>query len=117
MPSRGRERLPCGTENTVLDEEYCAAHAGFKPGEFVILAVSDDGCGMDRETLNKVFDPFFTTKEIGKGTGLGLATVYGIVKQNEGVINAYSEPDKGTSFKYLSAPSREEEPKGGSRRK
>ena len=108
----GTGKITIETENTVLDEEYCAAHAGFKPGEFVILAVSDDGRGMDRETLNKVFDPFFTTKEMGKGTGLGLATVYGIVKQNEGVINAYSELDKGTSFSiYL--PRHEGETEGG----
>jgi PAS domain S-box-containing protein len=91
------------TGNAVFDETYCVDHPGFIAGEYALLAVSDDGCGMDKETIDQIFEPFFTSKEIGKGTGLGLSMVYGIVKQNNGFINVYSEPGIGTTFRiYLS---------------
>ena len=86
------------TRNASIDEEYCSHNAGFVPGEYVQLVVSDNGCGMDREVRSHIFEPFFTTKGSGKGTGLGLATVFGAVKQNNGFINVYSEPKIGTSF-------------------
>ncbi|MCF8112151.1 MAG: PAS domain S-box protein [Desulfobacteraceae bacterium] len=90
------------TENAEFDKEYCEIHTGFLPGQFVMLAVSDSGCGMSKEVQEHVFEPFFTTKEVGKGSGLGLPTVYGIVKQNSGFVNVYSEPGIGTTIKiYL----------------
>jgi CheY-like chemotaxis protein len=90
------------TGNVILDEDYCRHNPGMIPGDYVLLDVSDDGCGMDEEVLGKLFDPFFTTKDVGKGTGLGLPTVYGIVKQNRGFVDVCSEPGHGSTFRiYL----------------
>jgi len=94
----GVGKITVETGNSTLDEQYCDGHAGFVSGDYVRLVVCDNGCGMDRQILAHIFEPFFTTKKVGEGTGLGLATVYGAVKQNNGFIYAESEPGQGATF-------------------
>ena len=98
----GVGKISIETGNTVLDEGYCADHVGSVPGDYVMLSISDNGCRMDRKVQDHIFEPSFTTKEVGQGTGLGLATTYGIVKQNGCYIDVYSQPGQGSTFRiYL----------------
>jgi CheY-like chemotaxis protein len=100
MPEGGK--LTIETNNAYLDEEYCRQHGGLTPGQYVLIAVSDNGAGMSEATLERAFEPFFTTKETGKGTGLGLSQVYGFIKQSGGHVKIYSELGHGSSVKlYL----------------
>jgi CheY-like chemotaxis protein len=109
MPDGGT--LVIETENVTLTDDYLDSHVGARAGEYVLLSVSDTGEGMDKDIVEHIFEPFFTTKEFGKGTGMGLASVYGIVKSYGGYISCYSEVGQGTTFKlYLPAAERQAVP-------
>ncbi|WP_051327515.1 PAS domain S-box protein [Desulfatibacillum aliphaticivorans] len=94
----GKGKITIKTDNVAFDEALCAEHIGCAPGEYILLAISDNGCGMDELTRDNLFEPFFSTKDVGSGTGLGLSAIYGIIKQNGGFITVYSELGQGTTF-------------------
>ncbi len=107
MPKGGK--ITIETKNVKIDDNYIKKYSELKPGSYAMIAVTDTGTGMTKETVDKIFEPFFTTKGLGKGTGLGLSTVYGIVKQSNGYVSCYSEPGRGTCFKiYLPSADAEE---------
>ena len=111
MPEGGS--LIIETENVMLTESYCEDHLWASPGRYVLISVTDTGCGVPRDKLESVFEPFYTTKPAHKGTGLGLSMVYGIVRQHDGIVNVYSEVGKGTTFKvYLPQSERKAEDVG-----
>jgi CheY-like chemotaxis protein len=108
LSTNARDAMPHGgnllveTDRQQMTERFACAHSVGEPGDYAVISISDNGTGMDVDTMHKLFEPFFTTKDIGKGTGLGLAIVYGIVKQHRGYVSVYSEIGKGTTFKiYL----------------
>lgn len=102
MEEQGQGEITIETSFSRFDERDCTHKAGFQPGDYILLSFTDNGCGMEKESLENIFEPFYTTKGMGKGTGLGLATIYGIIKQNRGFIDVYSEPGEGTTFRiYL----------------
>jgi CheY-like chemotaxis protein len=108
MPKGGKLRI--GTASVEIGDDYVRQHLESRAGTFVCVTITDSGCGMDRQTLERIFEPFFSTKEVGKGTGLGLATVYGIVKQHRGWVEVSSQVGSGTTFKiYFPATARKNE--------
>jgi CheY-like chemotaxis protein len=111
MPQGGR--LTIEASNVLLDESYCADNAEVRPGQYVLIAVTDEGVGMREEVATRAFEPFFTTKETGQGTGLGLSRVYGFVKQSGGHVKIYSEPGHGTTVRVYLPRARDDKKKAG----